>query len=198
MNPYLITIDDSESFVVFLTKHHSMGWSGNVYPCLVSQSGWMYHSKKNSDYVENIEEAECFFEFSYCWRGVWEGRFYPKQEEYWGEDVSTLHELWVQIEKGMRNQIRNDNPDYDHFDKDYIDPVQNCLIYALRFWEQNPKYRLFYNSDHVVNLPEGVGDLVLGPFLTLESFSYDFIRTSFAHALTDPRDQELLKKYFEV
>ena len=32
-------------------------------------------------------------EGSFCWRGVWEGRLYFPDDEYWGEEISELSEL---------------------------------------------------------------------------------------------------------
>ena len=53
----------------------------------------------------------------------------------------------------------------------------NCLSYALRFWEENPKYKIYYNSDHVINLREQ-DDIdqkaeALG-LLAIEEFGYDY------------------------
>lgn len=68
----------------------------------------------------------------------------------------------------------------------------NCLAYALRFWEKEPNYVLYYNSDHVVNLPEGTE--VKG-FLPAEKFGYVYFAGA-AGGLLDEYEQELLKRYF--
>lgn len=67
----------------------------------------------------------------------------------------------------------------------------NCLEYALSFWKKNRMYRIYYNSDHVVNLP-AVG--AAKGFLPIEMFGYEHIRDSF-----DMNDEakELLKEYFD-
>jgi hypothetical protein len=112
-----------EDFIVFFKntgfKDHNMSWCGEVYPIMYfdeENKKFSYYNDHNSNPEENKDKARCFFHFSYCWRGVWEGRFYPKQEEYWGEDVSELNDLWNQIEKIIRDKIKFDNTDYEYFD----------------------------------------------------------------------------------
>jgi len=34
------------------------------------------------------------FEGSYCWRGVWESRLYFTDEEYWGEELKDMSDLF--------------------------------------------------------------------------------------------------------
>ena len=67
----------------------------------------------------------------------------------------------------------------------------NCLAYALRFWKQHSKYRLYYNSCHVINSDENIG----GSFLPLESFGYKHILKAFRNLL-DKEELKLLKDYF--
>ena len=40
------------------------------------------------------EKAEKRFEGSFCWRGVWEGRLYFKPDEYWGEELKEMSDLY--------------------------------------------------------------------------------------------------------
>lgn len=68
----------------------------------------------------------------------------------------------------------------------------NCLAYALRFWEQNPEYRLYYSSGHVVNAYETIKG---SGYLAAEDFGYVYFVSSF-EGLLDEYEQELLKKYF--
>ena len=44
------------------------------------------------------EDCRCAFEFNF-WRGVWEGRIYFKDEEYWSEELKVMSDIWEQIEK---------------------------------------------------------------------------------------------------
>lgn len=67
----------------------------------------------------------------------------------------------------------------------------NCLSYALRF--NPPNYRIYYNSDHCVNLPQGS---ILKGFLLIAEFGYDYFYKWYEQGLINKRDIELLKDYF--
>ncbi len=71
--------------------------------------------------------------------------------------------------------------------------MPNCLSYALRFWNKNPDYKLYYNSDHIINsntvLPPNTG------FHPIESFGLSHILESFAETISD-QDNNLLNQYF--
>lgn len=71
----------------------------------------------------------------------------------------------------------------------------NCLAYALRFWNEHPRYRLYYNSDHVVNLPVDVGEKCSPIFLPAEAFGYDYFAGAF-EGLLNEAEKDLLRKYF--
>jgi hypothetical protein len=43
------------------------------------------------------EKSRVMFTGSYCWRGVWEGRLYFPDHEYWGENLSEMHEFYRDI-----------------------------------------------------------------------------------------------------
>lgn len=67
----------------------------------------------------------------------------------------------------------------------------NCLSYALRFWRGNEKYKIYYNGDHVINLPIGS---IPGNFFPLNYYGYDHLISSFRDEITT-QDAELLKEY---
>lgn len=74
----------------------------------------------------------------------------------------------------------------------------NCLAYALRFWERNPEYTLYYNSGHVINLDyyrSGADHYI--SFLPAEDFGYDYFSSAF-EGLLDEYEQDLLKRYFNI
>lgn len=52
----------------------------------------------------------------------------------------------------------------------------NCLEYALSFWKANPDYIILYNSDHVINVPQGIE--VYG-FLGLDYFGEEYFIKAF-------------------
>lgn len=68
----------------------------------------------------------------------------------------------------------------------------NCLAYALRFWKEHPEYRIWYNSFHCINLPEGSS---ANGFLIAEAFGYEYFSSAFNMLLTD-EEKELLMEYF--
>jgi hypothetical protein len=77
----------------------------------------------------------------------------------------------------------------------------NCLQYALEFWNKNPDYGLFYNSHHVVNLPDSDNLLVKGKyaeigFLPLTEFGYVYFSDWYYRGLIDDKALQLLIKYF--
>ena len=67
----------------------------------------------------------------------------------------------------------------------------NCLEYALNFWNDNKDYKLYYNSNHVINSDVPIG----GNFLLAEDFGYDYFINAFE---LDDKGIELLKQYFNV
>lgn len=73
----------------------------------------------------------------------------------------------------------------------------NCLQFALRFWNENNDYKLFYNSDHVINLEIKNENTNLLNYLPIEGFGYNNIYNAFLETLTD-EDIKLLKKYFNI
>ena len=68
----------------------------------------------------------------------------------------------------------------------------NCMNYALDFWQKNPNYLIYYNSDHAINLP--IDTKISKNFLPLESFGYEHVLKSFE---LSENSKEILKLYFE-
>lgn len=75
----------------------------------------IYSALKDGSDTENKEEARHLFNFSYCWRGVWEGRIYFKDEEYWGSDIREMADLWDSIELHCQMMIKSKFPG-EYFD----------------------------------------------------------------------------------
>ena len=103
---------DNEDFVVHLIKNDH--WKeGEVYPIYkyTDSDGWGYQSDQDGIPTDDVKEARCLFNFLFCWRGVWEGRIYFKDDEYWCEELSTISNLWNEIEIKMKDIIKQQNPD---------------------------------------------------------------------------------------
>lgn len=68
----------------------------------------------------------------------------------------------------------------------------NCLSFALMFWEKDNDYRIWYNSCHCINLPNGSSAV---GFLMAETFGYEHFLNTFNDTLSE-EDKRRLKKYF--
>ena len=87
--------------VHFKTDKHTLEFE--VYPVQdwkhlpTGEKGFSYIGKENEpDTIEEFENGKCLIKLkgSFCWRGVWEGRLYFTDEEYWGEDIEELSRLY--------------------------------------------------------------------------------------------------------
>lgn len=73
----------------------------------------------------------------------------------------------------------------------------NCLSYALKFWNINNDYKIWYNSDHCINLPNDIiNPFPNKEFLPIEEFGYDYFKNWYDERLINDFDFELLKLYF--
>lgn len=103
---------DHESFVVHLVEDEQ--WKkGCVYPINrhLGTKEWVYQSYKDGSGLKSEEGAVCLFSFLFCWRGVWEGRIYFQDDEYWSEQLSVMSELWSKIEEVLKKKIKLQKPD---------------------------------------------------------------------------------------
>lgn len=71
--------------------------------------------KKNKhNYEGTVTDADSekqLFKFSFVWRGCWEGRVYFIHDEYWGEELTIISQLWDNITNFLKEQIRAENPE---------------------------------------------------------------------------------------
>ncbi len=75
--------------------------------------------------------------------------------------------------------------------------IENCLLYALKFWSLNPEYKIYYNGDHVINATYDVGYNYSGfIYIRLEEYGYEYIVNSFKEVLDDYH-LALLNLYFK-
>lgn len=84
------------------------------------ESGISYIDKENEPEDRYVfEEGKCLkkFEGSFCWRGVWEGRIYFTDKEYWGEEISEMSELYNNhIVQFCEEYIKKMQPNISYFD----------------------------------------------------------------------------------
>lgn len=92
MDDFMVHINTEKSYLEF-----------EVYPVQewtnlsTGEKGTSYIDKENEpESREQFEEGKCLkkLEGTFCWRGVWEGRLYFPDEEYWGEDIEELSRLY--------------------------------------------------------------------------------------------------------
>ena len=61
------------------------------------EKGMDYIDKENEpDSRDVFEQGKCLMKLngSFVWRGVWDGRLYFPDEEYWGEEIEILSRLY--------------------------------------------------------------------------------------------------------
>lgn len=114
LEPIIIKAND-EHFIVHFENEGSEGcnmrWSGAVTEIIMyNDNTWEYSSNASFDFITDLKDARIWFEFLFCWRGVWEGRIYFKDDEYWCEEMKTIPKIWKQIEVVLKNKIKSDNP----------------------------------------------------------------------------------------
>lgn len=68
----------------------------------------------------------------------------------------------------------------------------NCLAYSLRFWNKNPKYKIYYNSDHAINSDVPIEG---NNYMPLEKFTLRDILLQFV-GLLNKKENILLVEYF--
>lgn len=95
------------------------GWlEGNVYAvvrgesAVTGQTDWSYLSKTHGGETHETLNDDCrnLFSFLFVWRGVWEGRIYFQDDEYWSEELSMMTGVWNQLEPQLKEVIRKANP----------------------------------------------------------------------------------------
>ncbi len=121
MEKVFINVGNS-NYVIHLEKDEHYK-EGLVYPID------LYHDRKEpplftyhineggGGHLGTEEGARCLFEFSFCWRGIWEGRIYFKDDEYWSEELEELKNLWDKIQAVFKERIKKEFPDNVYSEK---------------------------------------------------------------------------------
>jgi|SRR6186713_696052 len=119
MSEFIIELEN-EKFNIILNDDES--WlRGHVYPIIEwtrgNESGWSYTSKINGECLDKFDiDCRKIFAFNFCWRGVWEGRIYFEDDEYWSEELKIISQAWDKIEIELKNIIKNKYPNYNYDD----------------------------------------------------------------------------------
>lgn len=98
-------------------SEYNYWWSGKVVQIYkFDDGGFIYHRDDSSSATTVLEDARVWFEWSFMWRGVWEGRVSFIDDEFWHEELETIPEIWKQIESIVKERIQSDNPN-DNFEE---------------------------------------------------------------------------------
>ena len=91
-NDFMVHLKTDE-FTLYFEVYPVQDWT-HLPP---GKKGTSYVDKENEpDTRADFEVGKCLMklEGSYCWRGVWEGRLYFPDQEYWGEEIEELSRLY--------------------------------------------------------------------------------------------------------
>ena len=116
---------NGEFFIVHIDPVREKEYQGEVYFAYFwtklnsGENGVSYASESEGGEMHETLTTDCkkAFSFSFCWRGVWEGRVYfPNDKEFWSEELKSMSDLWLVLEKDLEDKIKKENPDYKNFD----------------------------------------------------------------------------------
>ena len=72
----------------------------------------------------------------------------------------------------------------------------NCLQFALNVWKTNNNYKIYYNSDHCINLPN---NSKADGFLGLELYGFDYFKKWYTDYKVIPKNSyNILIEYFKT
>ena len=115
-NPQTLAFEVNPDFFIcnFKTQDGNR-FRGEVYSGIQSADGdeYWYQRADGPGDTDDKNQARKLFEFSFVWKGVWEGRIYFTDDEYWSEEMATMAEAWAKVQGKMQKQIRENHPDYD-------------------------------------------------------------------------------------
>ena len=123
MEKIIISVSDGECFIAHILSepdrkmyHHGTLYFAQRYQSSDGKTAVEYTDGHSNGSPEPNEDTKIAFEFSFTWRGVWEGRIYFKEAEYWSSDLDSMNNAWNELENILKEKIKRDNPDYKYFD----------------------------------------------------------------------------------
>lgn len=105
METKVITIDTYDFLVEYSPNGYKYGLGGSVVEIQNFGDGWEYRDNESSGTTTSRNRARVLFDWSMAWRGVWEGRIYFKDDEYWAEELEIMTSLWKEISIFIKNKI---------------------------------------------------------------------------------------------
>lgn len=102
--------DKSENFIVRIYSKNKTIYA-DVYPIVkFSDGSWAYTSIKegfNKFYKELNGDCRTLFRVTCRWLGVWDGRLYFPDEEYYSDELQTMFDIWKQLEPILQSKIES-------------------------------------------------------------------------------------------
>lgn len=83
---------------------------GQVYECSLMVDP-LNKNLYSGQCLQPENENRHYFDYTFCWRGVWEGRVYFKDSEYWSEDLFLMFKIWTILENRLKEKIRENDAD---------------------------------------------------------------------------------------
>jgi len=89
-----ITVEDDHYYAYIDASQHTI--TVNVHE--IAATGYGFKKDSDSHEMEPMsEDCEVSFVATFCWRGVWDNRLYFEVDEYYGEDLSNIHNFYYEI-----------------------------------------------------------------------------------------------------
>jgi hypothetical protein len=108
---FAVHFDIRELFIDFTVYPITEYWQREAH-------GFCYNIKGSCcEFLEVFagDKAEIWFMGSFSWRGCWEGRLYFTKDEYWGDELLIMSELFEgTLVPHMKEVIKNKNPSYTY------------------------------------------------------------------------------------
>jgi len=106
LEPKIIKANGDNFIIHFKHRYSGYGIEGTATQIVMfADSDWQYQLDTSSGFTKDRDKAKVWFEWTLCHRGVWEGRIYFKNDEFWDEEMETIPKLWKQIEVEAKMRI---------------------------------------------------------------------------------------------
>ena len=95
--------------IVHLSSHYFKTVQADVYEAVDYGSGVSYCSGSMGSHThdEFNDDCRCLLTITVCWRGVWDERAYPKDSEYWADEMMDMGRITNYLMPIMKEEARN-------------------------------------------------------------------------------------------
>lgn len=94
--------------VASLSYHYSNTVQADIYEASDCDGKVLYMSKSLGGHTHEELNHDCrlLMTITVCWRGTWDERAYPKDEEYWSEEMADLGRITDSILPVLKQKAR--------------------------------------------------------------------------------------------